>query len=144
MSERPLRLAVLGAGIGGIAISAYLTVVHFTSPAVLVCSSGGVVDCERVLTSPYGSIAGTDVPTSAAGLLWFGVSLALLALRRLRLHLAWGAAGLLTVLYLVFIEVDRLRVVCAWCTAAHAMVLITFLSLLMLQSAAGARAPARR
>jgi len=34
----------------------------------------------------------------------------------------WSALGLATVLYLVFIEIVRLGVICLWCTASHVLV----------------------
>jgi len=151
MTRVRLLLAVLVFGVLGAGVSVYLTAVHF-STAPLVCSTGGIVNCERVLSSPYGTIAGTSIPTSTAGILWFLVSAALAALRlrpdaRARLavaHLAWGAAGLLTALYLVFVEINRVGAVCAWCTAAHTLVLLSFLALLTLWSVEAAPAPARR
>lgn len=134
---RWLAPTALAAGLAGLVVSVYLTVVHFMTDA-LVCSVTGFVNCERVLSSPYGVVASSPVPTAAAGIVWFGVSAALAALRMRRgetgalptLHLGWAAVGLLTVLGLVYIEIDRLGAVCAWCTVAHALVLITFLTTL--------------
>ncbi|HZV51126.1 MAG TPA: vitamin K epoxide reductase family protein [Candidatus Dormibacteraeota bacterium] len=129
---QPGLLAALGVVGGGIAV--YLTFVH-ASAAALVCSASGLVNCERVLTSSYAVILGSPVPTSAAGILWFAVStaLALAQLRRpssrplARAHLGWGLAGLATVLYLVYVEIVQLGALCAWCTAAHVAVVLTFL-----------------
>jgi uncharacterized membrane protein len=120
--------------VAGIGVSVYLTLVHFAATP-LACSAGGLVDCERVLTSSYGRIAGSSLPTSAAGVLWFAGSLGLAGLQvanprsRLltRAFLGWAAAGLAAVLYLVFIEIVRIGALCAWCTAVHGLVLLTFL-----------------
>jgi uncharacterized membrane protein len=125
---------VAAAAACGLAISAYLTLVH-AAGAPLVCSASGLVDCERVLSSPFGVIAGSAVPTSAAGLLWFAVSgaiglgwLAAPEARRLaQAQLVWAAGGLAVVLGLVFVEIVVLGTICAWCTAAHGLVLLTFL-----------------
>jgi uncharacterized membrane protein len=130
-----LRLALLaGLGVVGGGIAVYLTLVH-TSAAALACSASGLVDCERVLNSSYAVILGSPVPTSAAGILWFAASavLALAQLRRpasrslARAHLAWGVVGLATVLYLVYVEIVQVGAICAWCTAAHVTVVVTFL-----------------
>ena len=134
-SARLAALALLG--LAGIGVSAYLTVVH-ASLAPLACSASGVVDCERVLSSPFAQILGSGVPTSAAGLLWFAGSAALAAAewRRpfsallARLHLTWVAAGMVTVLFLVSVEIVRLGTICAWCSAAHVLVLLSFLLVL--------------
>ena len=134
MTAARLRAAgVALAGQAGAGVSVYLTLVH-SAAAPLACSASGVVNCERVLTSGFAVLAGTSVPTSAAGIAWFGVS-ALLALARLRsdapplarLQLAWSAAGLAVVLVLVFVEIVLVGAICAWCTGAHLLVLLTFL-----------------
>jgi uncharacterized membrane protein len=131
-----LRQAVIAlAGLLGLAVSAYLTAAH-ASPAALACGTGGAVNCERVLSSDFAVIAGTPLPTAAAGVAWFLASVAL-ALARLawpgapllaRLQLLWAGTGLAVVIGLVFVEIVLLGVVCAWCTAAHALVLVTFLA----------------
>jgi uncharacterized membrane protein len=132
--DRMLLAAVAVAGVAGIGISAYLTVVHY-SALQLVCSTSGLISCERVLSSPYAVIAGSGLPTSTAGIIWFSVS-ALLAAAQLRglrgaaivrWHLLWSALGLATVIYLVFLEIVQLGAVCIWCSAAHALVVVTFL-----------------
>lgn len=132
--ERLLAICVLGAALAGLGVSTYLSGVHATH-APLVCSVRGLVDCERVLTSAYAQILGTAIPTSAAGILWFGASgvLALIqvALPRawaaLLAGLAWSVAGLLTALFLVYVEIVQLGALCAWCSAAHVLVLLTLL-----------------
>ncbi len=133
---RPALLVAAAAAIVGLGIAVYLTAVHY-SAAALVCSASGTVNCEQVLTSPYGVRAGTPIPTAAAGILWFAVALALAAARlagdpdRLAgVHLAWSAAGMAVVLGLVYIEIDRIGVICAWCTGAHLCVLATLLAVL--------------
>lgn len=132
-------MTALAASLAGLAVAVYLTAVHFEA-GDLVCSTGGIVNCERVLSSPYGVVAGTPVPTAALGVFWFAVAAALATLRLradtsgLRLaHLLWSGAGLLTVLGLVFVEIDVLGAICAWCTAAHVLVLVTFLAVLAAQ-----------
>jgi uncharacterized membrane protein len=72
-------------------------------------------------------IAGTSVPTSAAGIVWFAVSALLWAGRAARLQLAWSALGLVTALFLVYVEIVQLGAICIWCTAAHILVLVIFL-----------------
>ena len=131
---RYLQAGVLVANLAGLGVAVYLTFVHF-SAARLVCSAAGAVDCERVLGSGYAVIGGSGVPTSAAGIAWFGVGAVLAAavwarpsvasLRRAQI--AWSAAGLLTVIYLVFVEIVQLGAICLWCSAAHVLVVVIFL-----------------
>jgi uncharacterized membrane protein len=116
----------LFASLAGLAISIYLTVVHY-STIPLACPASGVVNCEQVLTSRYAVILDSGVPTSAAGIVWFAVSAVLALLRRRLAQLVWSSIGLATGLFLVYVEIVQLGAVCIWCTAAHAMVLLIFL-----------------
>jgi uncharacterized membrane protein len=141
--DRLLVAAAALAGVAGIAISAYLTVVHY-SALPLVCTTTGAISCERVLGSPYAVIAGSGLPTAAAGIIWFSVSAALAAVQLragrapaiMRWHLLWSAIGLATVVYLVFLEIVQLGAICIWCSSAHALVLVTFLIALTRMQAA--------
>jgi uncharacterized membrane protein len=133
-SDRLVPMGVLGAALAGLAISAYLTAVH-VAQAPLVCSVRGPVDCERVLTSAYAQLGGTAIPTSVAGLAWFAVSgvLAVLQLARPRARapmvagLTWSLLGLLAALALVYVEIVLLGAICAWCSGAHLLILLTLL-----------------
>jgi len=121
-----LRAVAVAAGVAGLGISIYLTAVHYAG-VPLACPANGTIDCEAVLSSPYAVIAGTAVPTSVAGIVWFTVSALLWICRFTRLQLAWSIAGLVTVLSLVFVEIVRLGAICIWCTAAHVLVVLIFL-----------------
>lgn len=129
-----MQLLALLAAVAGLGVSIYLTAVHF-GDTPLACPANGAINCEQVLSSSYAVVAGSAVPTAAAGILWFAVSAVLAAAVLLsrsarawsRLQLAWSAIGLVTVLYLVYIEIVRLGVVCVWCSVAHALVLAIFL-----------------
>jgi uncharacterized membrane protein len=127
-----LQTLAVAASVAGLAISIYLTVVHY-STIPLACPANAGVNCEQVLSSPYGVIGGSGIPTSAAGIVWFGVSTllaaGLLAGRQgfAPIQLAWSALGLLTVLFLVYLEIVRVGAVCIWCSAAHVLVLLIFL-----------------
>lgn len=130
-SKTQLFLVVCSLAIVGIA--AYLTSVHYEN-VPLVCSDKGLVDCARVLSSSYSVVPGTSIPISAPGLLWglVSASLAIFALRTQRSWLpvaqfVWVLIGMLTVLYLVYVEIVRLHTICAWCTAMHVLILLMFL-----------------
>jgi uncharacterized membrane protein len=127
-------ILLLGFGVLGLAISAYLTTVHYAN-VPLACSTTGVVDCAAVTTSSYSVVPGTSIPITVPGMAWFLVSggLALVALLRLRahlseprwlqpVHLGWALAGLATVLYLVWVEAVQLHRLCEWCTGVHVLV----------------------
>ncbi len=127
----------------GVGIAIYLTLVHYEN-APLVCSDSGLINCARVLSSSYSVVPGTSVPITLPGLAWSVVSAALAAValyggpgrRWIRVtQFAWALLGMLAVLYLVYVEIVRLRTICAWCTAFHILVLLMFLvTVVQLQS----------
>ena len=121
-----MRLVAILACLAGIAVSIYLTVLHYAGFAP-ACPTSGAINCEAVLSSPYAVIAGTSIPTSVAGIAWFAVSAVLWILPRRSLLLAWSALGLLTVVYLLFVEIVLVGAICLWCTVAHVLVVVLVL-----------------
>src|SRR5260221_1535367 len=137
--REPALTALLCMAVAGVAISLYLTGVHYLN-VPLACSTSGVVDCAPVLQSTYSVLPGTQLPITVPGLLWFVASGTLAGIALVRAwagrpeprwlrpaHVAWGAAGLLVVLYLVYAEIVQLHRICAWCTVVHLLTLATFL-----------------
>lgn len=120
------RTLAIAAGLAGIAVSVYLTIFHFVG-LIPACPVTSRINCEVVLSSSYGVIAGTPVPTSAAGIAWFGIAVVLWLRPFGWMQLAWSAVGLLTVMYFVYVEIVPLGAICLWCTAAHVLVLVIFL-----------------
>ena len=128
------QVFLLLCSLAGAAIAIYLTVVHYDEAVPLFCSGSGLVNCGLVLSSPYGVVFGTSIPTSVPGLAWCLVmaALAIVGLREqprwLRpAQFAWALIGLLTALYLVYVEIVRLHAICAWCSALHVLILLMFL-----------------
>ena len=118
----------------GAAIAIYLTAVHYSESVPLVCSGSGLVNCGLVLSSPYSVVPGTSIPISIPGLAWCAVmaALAIVGLRTQPRWLppaqfAWALVGMLTVLYLVYVEIVRLHAICAWCSSLHVLILLMFL-----------------
>lgn len=120
----PASLALAAAGV---AVSTYLTIAHFTTPDLLVCTQGGLVDCASVTTSRWSVFLGIPVPL--LGLAWFGAMLALslpAAWRspRREVHLARllaAVVGIGFVLWLVYAELVLVGALCLWCTVAHVL-----------------------
>lgn len=136
------QIVLLALSILGVVISIYLTLTHYDKQS-LICSSSGLVNCERVLSSSYSVVPGTAIPISVPGLLWFCV-LGVLAFCGWRVwperrslivaEVVWSALGLLTVLYLVYAEIVRLDAICAWCTSLHVIILLMLvISVFLLQ-----------
>jgi uncharacterized membrane protein len=154
--DEPGSVAIALMALAGLAISIYLTTVHYAG-VPLVCTNTGTVDCSAVTTSKYSVVPGTNLPITIPGMLWFVVSggLAIYALvlhwrqrpepKRLRLlQLLWGGAGLAFVLYLVYAEIVLIHRICEWCTVVHVLTLATFLVALYRFQQVAAPAPEPR
>ena len=140
------QLALLVLALLGVADAIYLTLVHYDTQVVLACSDSGFVNCGRVITSKYSYVPGTSLPISVPGLGWCLVMVALallgifLSSERHWLRLAqftWALLGMLTVLYLVYVEIALLDNLCAWCTVLHVLILLMFLITLVRLSGRG-------
>lgn len=107
----------------GVLVSGYLTVEHFTTPALLACPEGATINCAKVTSSPWSHVAG--VPVAVLGLVFFVVMAVLVSPRlwgRPRLdpvRVLGAVAGVVMALYLVWVELFRVDAICLWCTGAH-------------------------
>jgi len=135
----PVTLALAAAGL---AVSVYLTLVHYTTTVKLACSTTGVVNCEKVTTSPQSMLAG--VPVALLGVVFFVVAGLLClpaawqskapAVRVARI--GWTVAGVAMVLHLVYAELFQIDAVCLWCTSVHVITVILFAAVLVAEALA--------
>ncbi|MFQ6106768.1 MAG: vitamin K epoxide reductase family protein [Thermoplasmata archaeon] len=131
--ETTLRL-ILILSLAGIALSGYLTYVHFTHQGL--CPREG--ECEKVWLSPYNTILG--VPVALIGLMGYIVIFALSFLRLyytdldsmenlptyiLILSIVGGAFSI----YLTVIEIFVIQAICDYCFSAF-LVMIAILGLI--------------
>lgn len=141
MPRWPARVSMVLCGLGA-AVAGYLTYAHFTTAAVLACPERGIINCAKVTTSPYSSIAG--VPVAVAGLAFFVVMGALStprawrsparSLRGIRLLLSTAGVGM--VLWLLYVELFRLNAICLYCSAVHAITVALFVTVMLGTTAA--------
>ncbi len=123
----------------GVAIAAYLTLLHYDTAVPLYCSNTGSVDCQQVLTSAQSVVLG--LPVALYGLVWFAVALWLLvggSAWKDRAANLWTLVGAVAVVYLVYTELIVIGKICLWCTSVHVIVLAIF----VLQSLGAPRAAA--
>lgn len=137
---RWLPLAATAIALLGVADGVYLTIAHFTSAAILACSSTGVVNCAKVTTSPESEIVG--IPVAVLGLAYF---MAMVGLNLPRCWQADGAAGAWVarvrlgaavagigfVIYLVYAEVLIIGNICEYCTIIHGLAFVLFVLVAM-------------
>lgn len=107
-----MRRAIAAAALLGLAISAYLTWVHYAGIEP-VCT--GISDCERVQTSSYAELVG--IPVALLGVL--GYAALLVSLRgpvELTALLAYVAVAFSA--YLTWAELFRIDAICQWCVVS--------------------------
>jgi uncharacterized membrane protein len=136
-APRWLQLATLGLSLAGLGVSIYLTIVHFGSKSILVCSSNGAIDCEKVLSSSQAMVFGV-FPVAVLGLAFFVFMTAINSPWAWRsplpviwwARLAAGVTGMGFVLYLIYAELIQIGNICLWCTSVHAITFLLFVLLI--------------
>jgi uncharacterized membrane protein len=133
--------------LAGLGVSIYLTVAHYVSPALLICSEKGLVNCAAVTTSPESIVFGV-FPVAVLGLAFYVLMAAITspwawranwpAIRWVRLGSV--AVGMVFVLYLIYTELITLNAICLWCTSVHVITFLLF-ALIVFSAAAGYGAP---
>jgi uncharacterized membrane protein len=112
---------------GGLSVSVYLTVAHYGSGITLACPDTGVINCQKVTTSPESVIFG--VPVAVLGVLFFAAMLLLNSPRAWRqtgapirvTRLALAVFGIGFAAYLIYTELFTVHAICLWCTSAHVL-----------------------
>jgi uncharacterized membrane protein len=120
----------------GLAISLYTLWVHY-EPSALVCANAGPVDCAAVLTSTQSVVFGIPVPFF--GLAFFivcGATCLPAAWRTQTIWVHWlritvAVVGMLTVLYLISVELFTIKKICLWCTGVHFVTFLLFAVILI-------------
>ena len=124
LSNSRLTASSLSVALGGIAVSAYLTLVHFRDD-LLVCAVGG---CHTVQKSPYAELSG--VPVAILGLGMFVAMAGFGLLRRIRpewaesvtlITFGLALAGTVFTVYLTYLELFVIHAVCQWCVLTAAL-----------------------
>jgi uncharacterized membrane protein len=125
----PTALILTLAGIG---VAIYLTIAHYDSGVSLACSAHGAINCEKVTSSAQSEVFG--IPVAVLGLAYFVGMLPLQLPAAWRSpdprirggRLAYTAAGILFVFYLVYAEAIIIKAICLWCTSVHVLTLLLF------------------
>lgn len=124
------QIAALIAAVLGLGPATYLTIEHFSSSPSFLCPENSAINCLKVTTSEWSRVAG--MPVAVLGLVFFAVMavLCLPWLWRVRwldgVRVAGGVAGIISVLYLVWAELFRIRAICLWCTVVHVLTVVLF------------------
>jgi uncharacterized membrane protein len=104
--------AIAGLALLGLAISIYLTWVHYAGIEP-VCT--GISDCERVQSSSYAELVG--IPVAVLGIVGYAAILVSLRLPvEVTALLAYLAVAFSA--YLTWAELFRIDAICQWCVAS--------------------------
>jgi uncharacterized membrane protein len=138
--------------LAGLGVSIFLTIAHYTSSAILICSEKGLVNCAAVTTSPESIVFGI-FPVAVLGLAFYVLMAAITSPWAWRANwpmVRWArlgsvVVGMVFVLYLVYTELITLNAICLWCTSVHVITFLLF-GLIVFSAAAGygQPEPARR
>jgi uncharacterized membrane protein len=119
----PVGVLSLAFALVGLAASIYLTVEHYTASTVLACPENKIINCAKVTSSSYAKIG--PAPVALLGAIYF-VGMAALCLPRAwrvraldGVRIAGAAAGVVSALWFVWVELFRLDAICLWCTVVH-------------------------
>ncbi len=117
----------------GLGVSTYLTITHFDTHVSLSCpAGGGVINCEKVTTSPQSYVFGIPVATLGLG---FFVPMLVLCLpvawhaRHASVHwarLALSVTGVGMIIYLISMELFVIKAICLWCSSVHIITFVLF------------------
>lgn len=115
-----LRAAAIAVALCGVAVAAYLTLVHYTSLEAACTGDGG---CERVQSSAYADLAG--IPVALLGLAgYLAIAAALIGLRGepgLLVPAALAIGGAAFSGYLQYRSLITLEATCPWCVLSAAL-----------------------
>ena len=145
-----LQLTTLILSLGGLGVSIYLTIVHYSTAVSMACPNTGAINCEKVITSAESTVFG--IPVAVLGLAFFVFMVAItspVAWRtRLRvIHLSRVLSvivGMAFVLYLIYVEVFRVSAICLWCTSVHVITFALFVLVLLSAAMWGVKETAER
>jgi uncharacterized membrane protein len=127
-----LRLTTFILSLGGLGVSIYLTISHYSTAVTLACPESSTINCEKVTTSPQSIVFG--IPVAVLGLAFY-VFMAVI-----NSPLGWRAplravpltrvlsviVGIGFALYLVYVELFKVNAICLWCTSVHVITFVLF------------------
>lgn len=130
--------AIIALAAFGLAVSVYLTVVHYTSAPIICLATSG---CESVNQSVYAELAGIPIALLGAGAYLAMLAVAFAEKPRLlspntvtTILFGISLSGTLYSAYLTYVELFVLRAICSWCVlSALAMTAIFVLVLIRLR-----------
>lgn len=114
----------------GLVLGAYLMWQQVSRPAWQPCSINATINCDAVISGPVAKTLG--IPTPLYGLIGYALILFGAMTKRKKLVLGMAGFGLLFCLYIAFVELYILRVLCPVCIGCQIDMIATFILAIML------------
>ena len=110
--------------VAGLLLAVYLLFQQFFRPEFQPCYVNSFINCDAVISGPVARTFG--IPTPLYGLIGYLVILAAAFLRRTRLMLGTASFGLVFCLWLGYVELFQLRVICPICITCQLIMTTIF------------------
>lgn len=112
-------------GVIGILLAIFLLWEQFFRPSFQPCNINATVNCDAVISGPVAKTLG--IPTPLIGLIGYMVIMFAAFRKNAKLLLGASAFGLAFCLYIAFIELFQLHVVCPVCIACQVDMITVFI-----------------
>lgn len=109
----------------GITLAVYLLWQQIYKPAFQPCNINATVNCDAVVSGPVAKTLG--IPTPLIGLVGYIVIMIAAFYKKPKLVLGMAAFGLAFCLYIAYIELFQLRVICPVCVACQIDMITVFI-----------------
>ena len=115
----------------GLMLGSYLMYEQITMPAWTPCTINATVNCDSVIKGEVSKTLG--IPTPIYGLVGYAMILLGAIIKNKKLVLSMAAFGLVFCMYIAYVELFMLHVVCPVCIGCQVDMIITFILALMLK-----------
>lgn len=109
----------------GILLAVYLLWQQMASPAFKPCSINETVNCDAVITGPVAKTLG--IPTPLIGLTGYVIIFLSAFLKKAKMVLSMSTFGLAFCLYIAYIELFQLHVICPVCILCQLIMITIFI-----------------
>lgn len=124
MSKDKLFFVVGILSLMGISLAVYLLWQQYTLPAFSPCSINATINCDAIIS---GEVAKTfGIPTPLYGLIGYIVIFFAALFKQKKLILAMSTFGLLFCLWIAYVELFQLYVICPICIACQTIMISVF------------------
>lgn len=115
----------------GLVLGSYLMYEQITKPAWTPCTINATINCDAVIKGEVSKTLG--IPTPIYGLVGYALILMGAIWKSRKLVLSMAAFGLVFCMYIAYVELVMLKVICPVCIGCQVDMIISFVLALMLK-----------